>query len=156
MSQAMPTDELAALETVLVEVAAAFAAADYTQLLTDFAGELEAVHATYFAAAQGPGGETWPSLSPATVRRKGHDALLVDQGRLIGSLAGQSGDSIREIHADGNSTTLLFGTSLEYSAFHDRGAGRIPARPHVGIDEATIDQLAEAAADEVVAALRES
>jgi phage gpG-like protein len=156
MSETIVTDDLAALETVFVEVAAAFAQTDDAQLLAEFAGQLEAIHATYFAGAQGPGGEAWPSLAPATVRRKGHGAVLIDGGDLIASLTASSGDSIRELRGEGNATTLLFGTTVGHSAYHDRGTGRMPARPHVGIDEPTVDQLAEAVADGVVAALFES
>ena len=42
---------------------------------------------------------------------------------------------------------LKFGTDLPYSVFNDQGTDRIPARPHIGMDNKHLDGLVRRALD---------
>lgn len=121
-----------------------FDAINLTGLLHDWVDPLRDLHAAYFASETTPDGTAWPELSQATIDRKGHDTILVDTGRLRESLTGGSSDSILDIYDEGTNKGLVFGTEVEYSQYHN------PARAHVGINEKTLDQLAEEVVDEAL------
>lgn len=100
-------------------------------------------HEFRFQLEIAPDGTPWAPLAPRTVRRKGHDRILTQDGFL------------RRLVAQPGPDELLFGTNRIYGATHqfgdeDRG---IPARPFIGLsgdDRAEIrdlvnDYLADAA-----------
>lgn len=119
----------------------------FAELLNEFHGTLEEKHAQTHTAQTTPAGNAWPPLAPRTVKRKGHSTILVETGRLKASLAGRSGDSIREVVDEGPGRAgLSFGTDVEYAHYHQDGTTRIPQREHVGASEELIDQFAEAIA----------
>lgn len=105
--------------------------------------ELADFHAGLFADANDPSGVAWPPLAPSTVARKGHDTILVETGRLRASLTqkstANSGDATREVAELAGETDVIFGTTVEYSPYHDTASGNRPARPHVGINEQFLD-----------------
>lgn len=150
-------DGLDGVQTYMDGISASFTEADYTDELHDFLRLLEDRHRHYFASRTSPSGDSWPPLAPSTVRRKGHDTILVDTGRLKGSLKGESGDSIREVYREGanNQHGLVFGTAVPYSIFHD-GGGRLPKRQHVGMDDDTLHVLVDAVADISLEAMKGS
>jgi len=156
MARLIEVETLDQWQVVFDGIADQFAAIDYTDPLNETLPKLEKAHQEFFDNEAGPTG-AWPALAPSTVRRKGHGIVLLESGKLTQSLGGRSADSIREVFRDGanNQHALIFGTSVEYSIFHQQGTKRIPARPHVGITEPLLDQTAGEVADWTVAGLED-
>ena len=65
---------------------------------------------------------TWKSLSPITIKRKGHARILIDSGRLKASYTGGAEGIIRI-----NKNTIAFGSKVPYAKYHERGLG-VPKR----------------------------
>lgn len=63
------------------------------------------------------------------------------------------GDAIREAIATDDGGYLKFGTAVEYAGYNDQGTSRIPARPHIGINEQHLTGMTERAADYTLAQL---
>lgn len=122
------------------------------QLAPELAG-FEQQHQEYFDRAAGPDGASWPPNAPSTVRRKGHGKVLRDKDDLMQSLTSDHPDAIRHVFDEGNTGGLTFGTSRDYSRYHDRPSGNRPARRHVGTNEQHVDGIAERVADRTVEAL---
>ena len=146
-------DDLRFLGGVFAEIEQQFNDADYTQLLAQTILDLEEEHDKYFVNEHSPAGVAWPPLAPSTVKKKGHDSILWETGAMMDSLISTTSDSIREVVSEPPNHSLSFGTSDEKSPIHQFGAGRIPQREHVGVNEPFCDQLAEKTADATVALL---
>ncbi len=108
-----------------------------------------------FAKGEDPAGKKWAANTPATLalfasRRAGATSKRKGEKRGAGSAAGKKpliGESKRlssEIHYVANSAMVAIGSSLEYSAVQQFGAGKgslgggapwgdIPARPYLGV-----------------------
>ena len=84
-------DGLSGLETLLARLG------DLSPALAR-AGELVVSSVMQNFAAQGRP-ERWRPLSPATVRRKGNDTILVDSGRLIDSVGYEAGRDYARVMA---------------------------------------------------------
>lgn len=125
---------------------------DYSDVLNAFLPTLEETHKTHFDTQSDPAANPWPPLAPSTIRRKGHDTILYETGRLKASLAGKTEDSIRAVSERGQG--LLFGTSVEYAGFHQDGT-RLPRREHVGMVDETLQILVDSVADSAVDSLKE-
>ena len=65
----------------------------------------------------------WPPLAEKTVRRKGHGKLLYDTGKLR--------DSIRMDPPTANEAKV--GTDAPYAIYHQKGTGKMPARPFIPV-----------------------
>lgn len=149
----LPLEELTDLRElggILVDIEERLNGADYEQTLFPFLSTLEQTHADQFRSQQDSTGSRWAPLAASTIRRKGHDRILFEKGRLEASLAGHSADSVRAVSHRG----LLFGTQVEYALFHQDGTSRMPARPPVGMQEPTLDEMTNAVADAAVESLR--
>jgi phage gpG-like protein len=92
----------------------------------------------------------WEELSPVTVDAKGFAKVLVKTGRLYESVVTPNGtsDTIWETSAD--PAYLIFGTSVPYAKYHQTGTRRMPARPFMGMNRKTEDQVVNAVADAAV------
>lgn len=113
-------------------------------------------HSVMFAEQREPAqGPAWKPLAPSTIRRKGHDTILVETGRLRGSLTSERhSDGIREIFDNWpDKSVAIFGTDVPYAQYHMQGNERMPARPHVGTSEQTVDKLTDDAANHAVSEL---
>jgi phage gpG-like protein len=76
-----------------------------------------------FAGGHSPDGTPWPPLAHARPNSKGSDQPLRDKGLLMASItsAGSNG------HIESlTSSTLIFGTNLEYAALHQYGGTITP------------------------------
>ena len=80
-----------------------------------------------------PDGAAWPSLKAATIARKSSKSILVDTGRLLGSISHTS---------SGSSATV--GTNVAYAGFLQSGTRKMPARPFLGISEANMSEIRSA------------
>lgn len=131
-----------------------------TQFVDDLGEQmdrLEKQHSGYFATGQGPSGDAWGPNAPSTVKRKGHANVLIDTKRLRDSLTSRRGDgAIREIVSEPPNSGLSFGTSVEYSIYHQAGTSSLPKREHVGTTDEALQPLLDDVADSVVEALRRS
>jgi len=106
-------------------------------------GEREAFN----AGANPTTGERWVPNASSTIARKGHGIPLFESGALEESLIGVGNPgNIHETSHRG----LLFGTEIPYSIFNQGGTDRIPARPHVGMNPALPQVLAEEIGDFIV------
>ena len=145
------------LQSVYDDVQADADATDYSQLLNGTIDKLESQHLDMFNSEQDSSGEPWAPLRPSTIKRKGHAIRLVERGDLKESLAGRSGDSIRDVFREQGLgiTALVFGTSDEKAGFHQEGTSRMPARPPVGITDELTDEITEGVASETVRQLTE-
>lgn len=134
--------------------------ADYYNLLTTFLQKLETLSSNFWASDSGPDRKPWPELEPLTIRKKGHDTILVDTGRLEASLTGTTGDSIREVVSEGLNQGLTFGTSVPYSIYLTEGIklkdGRIKKWPHVGLGDKEIDAIQEDVAERTLEIVQEA
>lgn len=95
-----------------------------------------------FERSRSPGGGGWHPNKPSTIKKKGHDKILRDTGRLGVSLT-QEGhpDAVVEIVAEPSGCGFSRGTAVEYSGFNQNGTKHIPARPHVGLTMDAIDEM---------------
>jgi phage gpG-like protein len=108
---------------------------------------LQELHLQYFDMEAGPDGP-WAPLAPYTVAKKGHAVILFEESLLKDSLTQDSAQhSIRQTQP----AELLFGTSRPWAWVHQFGSGKIPQRQHTGLTEETVDDVAGAVADELVA-----
>jgi hypothetical protein len=115
-----------------------FRALSFQQLFITEQQMLAELHQGYFLSATGPDGSKWPPLATSTIERKGHNTILVDTGRLVGSLnkGTGGGDAIRETVDEfaGAGAGYSYGTAVPYSMFHDQGLGQ-KQRQHIGIND---------------------
>ena len=72
-------------------------------------------------------GNSWESLSPTTIERKGHGAILVDSGDLRDNVKQKSEYRTKD-------KTFILTSSLPYAGAHEFGLPEqgIPARPFLG------------------------
>lgn len=81
-----------------------------------------------------PAGVAWKPLAAATVKRKGTSNILVDTGRLMGSIS----SSVFANHAE-------VGTNVKYAKYHHTGsqkvANRPPKRQFLGVSNADKAEL---------------
>lgn len=141
------------LGQVFDEIQIGYQEADYTAPLAHSLLTLQEQHQAMYDSGQDSSGAAWKPLAPATVRKKGHDTILVDKGRMKAALVSPTGDSIRDVVSENGMAGAVFGTDLEYAHFHVTGTKHMPARPPVGISEKTIDQVANEVADHTVASM---
>lgn len=136
---------------------------DFPKLVTSFAGILEnapaadlmnelhymvrEAQASNFATAQSGSGQQWPlrkyhghpTLDKGRSGIPGHP-LLIDTGDLYLSVTSPSGpDHVGEII----DKAFTSGTDLPYAGFMEFGTNKIPARPFIGIDKKTVDNMQE-------------
>lgn len=136
---------------IFVEIENQLSEAQYEQQFKEFSGVLEQSHKAGFAAESSPSGSKWPALKPATARRKGHDTILVESGRLEASLTEPShSDAVRTIGGEG----MFWGTEVPYSGFHQKGSGKLPQREHVGMNEETVQVAVDLVADHAVESMK--
>lgn len=95
------------------------------------AGELVKVSVTENFAAQGRP-QRWETLKPETVEKKGHDTVLNETGRLMGSISCRASVDSLSITSDAPYAKMLqYGTGL---------AG-LPARPFLILQDADIQTI---------------
>jgi phage gpG-like protein len=140
------------LGAVFQDIENKFNEADYGPDLEKYAvPEITADHAQYFERRADPSGTPWQPLSPVTIAKKGFDQPLVETNAMRTSLL----DPNHPEHIGGTANRgLNFGTSDEKASIHQKGAGRIPARPFVGISEQRVDYLANLVADSLIEQLK--
>ena len=132
--------------------------ATYTEALDDCVGILQGFERDMFLRQAGPDNVGWAPLSMWTILRKGHATKLVDTTRLFNSLTAPGTEDTIWMTGD---TWLTFGTSVEYSHYHQYGTKdssgqvRMPARPHVGVDLATAGKIGQRLGDAVAQHLGE-
>lgn len=149
MATQIVLDDVSQLAGIYEEIERAFDGVSYESELTELSDELQELHRGYFDRQADPTGANWPPLAPSTVAEKKHDRILFRTGRLAASLAGLTGDSIRDLINEGDNQGLSWGTAVEYSIFHQE-AKRLPVRKHVGLNAQRVDALAENIADVTV------
>jgi phage virion morphogenesis protein len=82
------------------------------------------------AGKQSPDGQGWAPLAASTVKRKGTDNILVDTGRLLGSISHiVSGDQ------------AIIGTNVAYAGHLQHGTRKMPARPFLGLSDGDVSEL---------------
>lgn len=126
---------------------------DYTPVLRKIMLDLQDRHRGLFDFESAPTGEPWPELAESTIERKGHDRILYESGRLLASLAEETGDSIREIVSDVETPGFSFGTSVPYSIYHQYGTQTLDQREHVGANDNMVDQMVEDIADHIAGSI---
>lgn len=151
----MEIDDLGQLEGIIKDIATDFRAIRYRDILGVFSDELESTHDEYFNQDQNPGGRPWAPLAPSTVRRKGHDTILEETGRLRQSLTQKSSDAIRSVWEQAHDQGLVFGTEVPYTIFHQEGTTNMPDRKPVGVNRKKADEWAQRVADDTVRKLAE-
>lgn len=151
MTKTIELDGLDGLQGVFDDIGKDFEEVRYVELLQGELDILQRAHTDYYVSQSSPVGEAWPVLSPVTIRKKGHAVILFETGQQMQSLtSADAEDAIRDIQEIHLFTGLTFGTSAPFAAFHQAGTRRMPARPHVGMNEPQVDFLAESVADETV------
>lgn len=128
--------------------------ADLSGVFRLIMADIEEDEAAMYAGNHGPNGEAWAPLADSTVRRKGHDTILRDTGRLWGSEAADEPPyAIRTMFDDGDVKGFVFGTSHPAAKFLQAGTKTMPARPHLGFTEDRIDRAIEMILDRVAEVL---
>jgi len=71
-------------------------------------------------------GGSWAKLAEATVRKKGHDTILIDTDKLINSVTKLDAPyQILQVESD----DFTFGTYRPGATTHEYGRGHVPMRP---------------------------
>jgi phage gpG-like protein len=126
---------------------------DYEEILKGSQQDLAEYETGIFAGEFDSNLNPWAPLAPSTIKRKGHDRILLETGALRESLVHVGGPgNVAETASRG----MIFGTEVPYAIFHQTGTRRMPARPPVGISEETLDKLCNRIADETVRQLAAS
>jgi len=89
---------------------------------------LEAVQAEEQEAFKSEGttqGQGWAPLKASTLERRGPGKILQQSGRLRDSLTRQTRDTIIQ----GKGRRLVIASNVPYAKYHQRGTGRMTARP---------------------------
>lgn len=123
-----------------------------TPLMSEIGSELEASTLKRFADSVGPDGVAWVPLKPATLTRKKTKQILVENSDLMSSIHFEVGPTHVELIAG----------PAEYAAIHQFGGkpdmppgpAGIPARPYLGLSEADLDGIDEAASSFLAEAAR--
>jgi len=144
---------LGVLIDVVLQAAGDAADGPYTQALDECIGLIQNWEREMYLGQHGPDGTAWAPLSPVTIDRKEHSAILVDTGRMFESLTTPNGTE-DTVWITGP-TWLTFGTEVPYAQYHQTGTKRMPARPHVGINETTATQIGQRLADAVAARINQ-
>lgn len=153
-------NDVADLDALFVSMANEVEDGSYESRMDELVPLIQACEAQAFHGGHTPGGEDWAPLAESTIASKGarsgivgpHSTILVDTGRLFESLTLEDGTS-DTIWITGDKF-ITFGTSVPYAIFHETGTSRMPARPAVGINDNTADQIADAVGEFVVDKLR--
>jgi hypothetical protein len=125
----------------------------YDPVLKQAQEDIDDLHSIYFASEMAPNNAIWPENAPATIRRKKHDRVLIDSGKLRKSLTDPTAeDAVREIIHEHRNHGLVHGTDRPYSIYHQEAIGQ-KLRQHVGLTEQYLDELCEQVADHTVKAL---
>jgi hypothetical protein len=149
------------LQEVYDDIALQFEEMDFEPYLAGELPLLEKFHAERFATQTDATGQAWAANAPRTIKRKGHARVLrgmPSEGfRLSRSLTQRlrhsTEDAVREVVQAESGAYLSFGTTRPYSGTNQDGTSRIPARPHVGMNEEFVDKSAERACDYALATL---
>jgi len=91
------------------------------------------MEAKQFASEGAYGGVIWPKLAEATLKSRNplsSGKIMQLSGRLVGSLIGGSERIVRV-----EKLSLELGTAVPYAVYHQRGGGRLPARPLILLPE---------------------
>ncbi len=106
-----------------------------------FAAETAPQHVVNMGGAEAEAGNPWAPLAETTVRKKGHDIILIDTGALEDS-----------VHHEVDGDRVLVGTDIAeggtgpYPVFLQEGTAQMPARPFMGVDDEDLERIAEQAA----------
>src|SRR5258708_431112 len=100
----------AAVQAVLDDIAHKFNSMDHSIALKLVSREYELFHQKLFENERSPTGSPWAPLRPRTIKKKGHDVILHQSGRLGAALMQTTSDSIREVTDRG----LTFGEDVPY------------------------------------------
>ncbi len=100
-----------------------------------------------FDEQRSPWGVPWAGWAhPPSKKRGGPGAkLLIDTGVLMGSMSSGGSYHVEE----GTSASLLWGTSVPYAGYQQRGTVTIPARPFVGVSEPMLKRIQDILLDYV-------
>lgn len=130
---------------------------EFQEELIDLIPNLQTDHAIRFRAGIEDTGAAWAPNAKSTIRKKGHGVILIERGDLEASLTTTTPDSIQEVEVEigQRDTVLTFGTRDGRSAVNQFGdpEHNIPARPHVGVMDNTLDEFTEKLADDIVSRL---
>lgn len=106
-----------------------------------------------FALEQTGTGEAWKPLAPSTVKRKGHDRILVETGAMRTAAtttgAGHTTEVTERAMNDG-----VDQAAIPYAIFHQLGTRKLAQREFIGINEDTVERMAGRIADFTVRALK--
>lgn len=128
-----------------------------TPFLEDEQRRMEVAHQNYFNRMVSPAGALWRGNAKSTIRRKGHERILVGlTGRLKASLTTQASEYGIRYEFDNwpAMAKLIFGTDAPYHGFNEFGTKRAPARPHLGIDESYLDRMLQRTLDHVFTGIK--
>lgn len=161
MTQTFVVDSVEGLQEVYDDIALQFGEMDFIEYLESEQPLLEDFHRERFATQTDADGNQWKKNAPLTIKRKGHTRILrgipTEGHRLSRSLTQRlrhsTEDAVREVVQSDTGAGLSFGTTRPYSGVNQRGTSRIPARPHVGINEPYLDAMTERAVDYTLAQL---
>jgi phage gpG-like protein len=124
---------------------------DFSPLFVVIMSDLEEDHTEFFRGEHAPDGTPWAALADSTVRRKGHDTILRETGRLWGSVAAdEPPHALRELIDEQLTKGFLFGTDHPAARLHDQGTKHMPARPFLGFTEQRKDEITRMVLDEAV------
>ncbi len=148
-------DVAAAMDAVVSETMGRASRLDFRNVLREIVlRRLQIWHAGYFAKETDPGGRPWAPLHPITVKKKGHDTILVDTEALLRSLVGRNKHSIARVHGGLGKAELRYGTRRPDAWRHQAGIGRpgqnLPQRKMVGINQRRVSQVVKVIADDAV------
>jgi len=149
------------LQALYDDIALQFEEMDYVPFLYEELPRLEAFHRERFATQTDATGAAWKKNAPRTIKRKGHTRILrgipKEGHRLSKSLTQRlrhsTEDAVREVVQTDSFAGLSFGTTRPYHAQNQDGTARIPARPHLGMNEKFVDGVATRAVDYCLAEL---
>lgn len=141
-------DSLNQLVKVVVKATTNASKASYTKDLDQAVTILQGFERRLYLEQRDADGNSWAPLAESTIQRKEHAAILVDSGRMYESLT--TPDGTQDTIWQTGKTWLRFGTSVPYAHFHQTGTKRMPARPHVGVDQLAADMIARILGEAVV------
>lgn len=101
---------------------------DHTEPLTEIGQDLLQSFGANFVSQGGEFAGGWAPLAPSTLQKKRSQVMMVESGRLMGSLTNRGGENVFNVTPN----SLEVGTSVPYAGYHQHGTSKMPARMLVG------------------------
>ena len=126
---------------------------DYSALLREFRYSIAREKAEMFENQADVHGNPWAPLAESTIKKKGHETILIETSALRTSLVDVDGEgNFNEV----DSHSLTYGSTVPYALVHEQAHGNRPARPTLGMSESLTAEFEQKVLDRTIEEMNKS